>query len=221
MCHKCQLVRCIKRTAMDWVNCHGAHIPVLSSMVTTVASARDLGVVVDSQLTMSANVSSTCRSAYYQLRQLRPVIRSLSVNAAKTAVQAFVSTRLDYCNSLMNGIADGRMQRLQAVQNAAARLITGARRCDHISPALRQLHWLPVRQRVQFKLAVLVLKALHGLAPQCLTDDCQLVSTAGRRQLRSSDLWNALPISLRQSDLSLGQFRRALKTHLFDYVCRA
>ena len=137
------------------------------------------------------------------------------------------------------------IQRLQAVQNAAARLITGARRRDHISPALRQLHWLPVRQRVQFKLAVLVFKALHGLVPQCLTDDCQLVSAAGRRQLRSSDavtcvvprtrtclgdrafgnagprLSNALPISLRQSDLSLGQFRRALKPHLFDCVCRA
>ena len=72
------------------------------------------------------------------------------------------------------------MQRLQAVQNTAARLITGARRRDHISPAIRQLHWLPVRQRVQFKLAVLVFKALHGLVPQCLTDDCQLVSAAGK-----------------------------------------
>jgi len=64
----------------------------------------------------------------------------------------------------MNGIADGLMQRLQAVQNVAARLITGARRRDHISPVLRQLHWLPVRLRVQFKLAVLVFKALHGQA---------------------------------------------------------
>ena len=156
-----------------------------------------------------------------------------------------MSTRLDYCNSLMYGIADGLMQRLQAVQNAATRLITDARWRDHISPALRQLYWLPVRQRVQFKLSVLVFKALHGLAPQCLTDDCQLIAAAGRRQLRSSDavtyvvpqtrtclgdrafgvagprLWNALPINLHQSDLSLGQFRRALKTHLFDCVCRA
>jgi len=152
------------------------------------------------------------------LRQLRPVVRSLSVDAAKTAVQSFVSIRLDYCNSLMYGIADGLMQRLQAVQNAAARLITGARRR---SPVLRQLHWPPVRQRVQFKLAVLVFKELHGQAPQCLTDDCQLVAAAGRRQLQSSDphvlgdrafgvagprLWNALPISLRQPHLSLGQF---------------
>ena len=110
------------------------NIPVLSSTVTTVASARDLGVVVDSQLTVPANVSSTCRSGYHQLRQLRPVVRSLSVDAAKTTVQSFVSTHLDYCNSLVYGIADGLMQRLQAIQNAAARLITGARRRDHISP---------------------------------------------------------------------------------------
>ena len=146
----------------------------------------------------------------------------------------------------MYSIADGLMQQLQAIQNAAARLITGARRRDHTSPVLRQLHWLPVRQRVQFKLAVLVFKALHGQAPQCLTDDCQLVAAAaGRRQLRSSDavtclvprtrtclgdrafvvagprLWNALPISLRQPHLSVGQFRRALKRILFDCVCRA
>ena len=146
---------------------------------------------------------------------------------------------------LMYGIADGLMQRLQAVQNAAACLITDARWHDQISPVLRQLHWLPVRQRVQFKLAVLVLKALHGQAPQCLTDDCQLVAAACRHQLWSSDavtcvvprnrmhlgdrvfrvagprLWNALLISLHQPDLSLGQFRRALKMHLFDCVCRA
>ena len=104
---------------------------------------------------------------------------------------------------------------------------TSDHRRDHISPVLRQLHWLPVRQRVQFKLAVLVFKAMHGQAPQCLTDDCQLVAAAGRRQLRSSDavtcivprtctclgdrafgvagprLWNVLPISLRQPDLDL------------------
>ena len=143
-----------------------SNIPVLSSTVTTVTSARDLGVVVNSQLSMSANVSSrhTCRSAYHQLCQLRPVVRSLSADAAKTAVQSFVSTRLDYCNSLMYGIADGLMQRHQAVQNAAARLITGARRRDHISPVLRQLHWFPVRQRVQFKLAVLVFKVMHRQA---------------------------------------------------------
>jgi len=133
---------------------------------------RDLGLVLDSQLTMCAYVNSVCRSAYYQLRQLRPVVCSLSADAARAVVQAFVSSRLYYCNSVMYGTADSLIQRLQAVQNAAARLVTGTRRRDHISPVLRQLHWLPVRQRVTLKLAVLVFKALHGLAPRYLADDC-------------------------------------------------
>jgi len=71
-------------------------------------------------------------------------------------VQVFVTSRLDYCNYLLIGITDGLMRRLQAVQNAAARLITGTRRRDHITNILRQLHWLPIRQRIEFKLAMLV-----------------------------------------------------------------
>jgi len=104
---------------------------------------------------------------------------------------------------------------------------------------LRQLHWLPVYQRIKFKLVVLVYKSLNGLAPQYLVEDCELVAAADRRQLRSSDiatflvsrtytrlgdrafpvagprLWNSLPSNLRQSDLTLHQFLRALKTYLF------
>ena len=130
------------------------------------------------------------------------------------------------------------LRRLQAVQNATARLVTGTRRCDHITPVLQQLHWLPVRQRVEFKLAVLVYKALNNLASPYLSDDCQLVVITGRRQLRSSDnfsctmtcsssplgdrafaaagprLWNSLPIqNVRRLDLLLDTFRRKLKTY--------
>ena len=129
-----------------------------------------------------------CHSVYCCASRRVVFSDTVSVFSAKTAVQSFMSTCLDYCNSLMHVIADRLMQQLQAVQNADTRLITGAQRRDHISPVLRQLHWLPVCQRVQFKLAVLVFKALHGQAPQCLTDDCQLVAAAGRRQLRSSDV---------------------------------
>ena len=178
---------------------------------------------------MSANVSSTCRSAYHQLRQyvhcpsmLRRRLSSRSCQHAWTTAN---------CNSLMHGIADGLMQRLQAVQNAAARLIIGARRRDHISPVHRQLHWLPVR---------------HGQAPQCLTDDCQLVAAAGCRQLRSSDAVTCLVPRTRtcRGDRALYWCCRTTsverfahqppsvsplpwavstgaKTHLFDYVCRA
>ena len=113
--------------------------------------------------------------------------RSLSVDAAKTLVQAFISSRFYYCNALLYGVSDGLMRRLQSVQNAAARLVTGARRRDHITPILRQLHWLPVRQRVTFKIAVLVFQCLTGQAPTYLADDCQLTSDVSTRRLRSTD----------------------------------
>ena len=87
----------------------------------------------------------------------------------QTQVYAFVSSRIDYCNSILAGVSGQLLQRLQSVQNAAARLVTGARRSDRMTPILRQLHWLPVRQRITFKTAVLVYKCRHGMAPPYLS----------------------------------------------------
>jgi len=122
------------------------------------------------------------------------------------------------------------------VQNAAARLVTGARRCDHITPVLRQLHWLPVRLRVVFKIAGLVHQLLVGAAPAYLADNCRLLSDVGRRPLRSNPndmprthnklgdrsfsaagprLWNDRPPGLRLPGLTFDSFRQSLKSHLF------
>jgi len=215
-------------------------VPVLSSTVGVVGSARDLGVVTDSRLSMVDHVASVCRSAYYHLRQIRPTLQSLSRDAAKTLVQAFISSRLEYYNSVLYGVTDNLLQRLQSVQNAAARLITRTGRREHIiltCYVLQELHWLPVRRRIDFKLATLMFKSLHGCAPSYLSDVCKSAPEASRR-LRSSGAitcvipwsrtrlgdrsfdvagplpWNKLPASLRSSD-SLCQFRRQLKTFLF------
>jgi len=153
-------------------------------------------------------------------------------------VQAFITSRLDWCNALHYGISDELMRRLQSAQNAATRLITGTRRCDHISPVLRQLHRLPVRQRINYKIATLV-QSLSGHVPSYLADDCRLVTDAGVRRLCSADirtlvvgrtqssfgdrtfaaaasrLWNSLPSDIRQPDMSYRLFRWSLKTFLF------
>ena len=139
------------------------------------------------------------------------------------------------------GVADCLIRRVQSVQNAAARLITGARQQEHITPVLRQLHWLPVRQRVRFKLACVMYKSLSGQAPQYLADDVQLLADSGRRLLRSANyrtcvvprtqnsfgdrdfsvarprIWNDLPPELRHFDNSFGQFRNMLKSYLFMF----
>jgi len=103
-------------------------------------------------------------------------VTSLTVDTARTLVQACIASRLDYCNAVLHGITDNLLQQLQFVQNAVARLVTHTGRCEHITPVLRELHWLPVRRRVVFKIATLVFKALNNLAPPYLVDDCTLVS---------------------------------------------
>jgi len=103
------------------------------------------------RLTMADHVASVCRSAYYHLRQIRPTVQSLTPDGSKTLVQAFISGRLDYCNSLLYGMTNSLFQHLQSVQNAAARLITRTGRREHITPVLRELQWLPIRCRVDFK----------------------------------------------------------------------
>ena len=136
----------------------------------------------------------------------------------------------NWCNSLLYGVLQNLLKKAQSVQNAAARLLTSACRCDHITPLLRQLHWLPVQRRVEFKTVCLVHHSLASLAPTYLTTDIHLVSEYGRRPLRSPTdrtltvprthnrfgdksfavagpcLCISLPISLRQLS-SHGQFR--------------
>jgi len=193
---------------------------------------------------MSDHVAAVCRAGYYRLRQLRPTVKSLPVDAAKTLIQAFISNRLDYCNAALCGITDTLLRNLQSVQNAAARLLTRTGRREHITPVLRQLHWLPVSRRIDFKLAVLMYQISRGLAPTFLQDRCRLVSevSSGRR-LRSANvptfvvprirtklgdrsfaaagprLWNSLPGPLRQSE-TIATFQRHLKTFLFQIRLR-
>ena len=112
------------------------NISDISMLSTTIKVADFARVILDAELTMSAHVTALCRSGFFQLRQLRPFVRSLTTEAAKTLVQAFKSCRLDYCNSLLYGVTENVIRRVQSLQNAAACLITGARRRDHITPVL-------------------------------------------------------------------------------------
>jgi len=120
-------------------------MPLLSARVSFSTTVSDLGVLIDSQFSMSDYVASLCQSCFFQLRQLRQVRSSLTEEATKTLAHAFVSSRLDYCNSLLYAVNDGLLKKLQIVHNAAARVVTRARKFDHISLVLRELYWLPVR----------------------------------------------------------------------------
>ena len=201
---------------------------------------RNLGVILDENMTMSEHIARVCRNCYYQLRQIRRIKRSLTANSITLLVLASVHSRLDYCNSVLYSLPWSRLQLLQSVLNSAARLIRGLKRFDHISPVLIELHWLPYPQRVKYKVCMLMFKCLKGLAPAYLVAFCTKGSAvSGRSALRSAvrgDLvvpshrtdwglrafavagpscWNELPVELRDLTVSPATFAKHLKTHLF------
>ena len=140
-------------------------------------------------------------------------------DASKTLVQAFISGRLDYCNSLLYGMTDCLFQHLQSVQNAAVRLNTWTGQREHIRPVLRELHWLPVWSRVDFKLATFMYKTLHGRIPRYLSDDCQLISDASR-WLRSSNGPTCLHLPCHGPELVWVTDHLLLPDHRYWTVCQ-
>jgi len=151
-----------------------------------VSSVRNLGVTIDCSLTFRTHISRVVSSCFYQLRRLKDSIKSLPFDTAKTIMNCFVISRIDYCNSLLAGCPQYSLDRLQRVMNAAARMLCGAGSRAHVSHLLRKLHWLRISQRIDYKLCLLVYKAVHhGLAPYYLAEVCHTpTEDPGRMHLR-------------------------------------
>ena len=126
---------------------------------------RNLGAWFDSMLSMETHINKVCNSGFYYLHNLRRIRKYLSQDCLVTLIHAFVTGRLDYCNSLMYGLPQCQISILQRIQNAATRIALDLSEFCHITPALWQLHWVPVIKRVQFKILLLTFKAIHSLSP--------------------------------------------------------
>ena len=127
-------------------------ISVAGSPIKLQSSIKSLGIHLDSKMSFDKHVSEVCRTSYFHIRALRHIRSSLTTDAAKTVASAIVGSRLDYCNSLFAGTSALNLSRLQLVQNTLARVVAQKPRYCHITPVLIDLHWLPVRQRIDFKL---------------------------------------------------------------------
>ena len=138
---------------------------IKSSTVTPSSAVRDLGVYIDSGLTMQSHVRQTVSRCFAVLLQLRTVCRQVPPSVFQSLIVALSLSRLDYCNSVLFGLPANLIQRLQSVQNAAAWLTFRIRRSEHITPALISLHWLRVPERISFKLAVMTYRSIHGTSP--------------------------------------------------------
>lgn len=213
-------------------------LDILGSTIHFSRTVKNLGSHFDSSLTMEAHINSLCKLSFLELRRISHIRPFLTDEATKSLVSSFVLSRIDYCNSLFVGISSNLLNRVQRVQNSAARLILKKRKYDHATPMLKHLHWLPIRARIEYKIATLCFRCLNSIAPSYLKDLITPYTPA--RSLRSSDalklvvprvrlesygkrsfafaapsVWNALPLSLRRI-ATLSSFKTKLKTFLFQ-----
>ena len=231
-------------TPQQVLKLHTENIKVVNAQIFPSDCARNLGVWFDSHLTFERHISNVCKNSFYQLFNIRHIRKYLTRENTEKVIHAFVTSRLDYCNSLLLGLPDYQISKLQRVQNACARLVCDSPRYSHCSPLLRDLHWLPVKQRIIFKTLLITYRAIHGIAPVYIQELVKLKhsSEACGYRLRSSEdhtllkypsgkskitlgdraflyaapkLWNNLPAFVRQAQ-TLDQFKTRLKTHLFD-----
>ena len=159
-------------------------INISQHVVSTSKETRNLGEIFDSHLTMSSHINSKYCSASLALRNIGRVRKYVNQANTERLVHAFISSRLDYCDSLLYGLPTKEINKLQRLQNSAARLVTKSKLREHITPVLKKLHWLPVDHRKIFKVLLITFKIICGCAPSYLKD--LLEPYVPRRSLRSA-----------------------------------
>ena len=213
------------------------HINIGDCIISPADSVRNIGATLDKHMNLECQVNAVCKSAWYSLYQISKIAKYFSQEQLKSVIHACVISKIDMNNSLLVGLPTYLTRKLQSIQNASAKLISGMSRWDRGEPPLKELHWLPVQYRIQFKVLLLVYKSLNDKGPKYLKE--LLIPYSPSRTLRSTSsndltvprtrlktygdrafsvagprLWNNLPSSVRNST-SVPAFKKALKTHLF------
>ena len=218
----------------------GSGLAVAGSNIAFAVKLKSLGVTIDRTLSFDEHVRNVVKASNYHIKALRHIRPLLDKSVANTVACSIVATRLDYCNSLLYGTSKSNLVKLQRVQNTLARVVAGTRRREHITPVLKDLHWLPVEQRIEYKVALITHKVLKEKQPGYLAE---LVSVyEPPRQLRSSSqnlvarthvsrsklgdraftkaartVWSTLPTQIRNNTFT-PNFKTNLKTFIFRKV---
>ena len=213
--------------------------------ISPVSSVRNLGVILDKHLTFHEHITKTSQACFFHIRDLRRIRPYLSCETAATIGAGDVQSKLDYCNSLFLNLPGCEIDRLQFAQNSLARAIFCSSKYSHVTPILKSLHWLKIKERIIYKTASLTYKSITIPGQTCMSHLIKVMQLAITRSsklitlVRSSlpsrsklsnrsfqhaapQIWNSLPSNLQKSSfeshqplLSYEQFHRQLKTYLF------
>ena len=203
--------------------------------VSPSSKVRDLGVVFDKYLTFHDHISGICKSTHFHLRGIGRIRNLLTFDATTQLIHALITSRLDFCNSILYNLPNKQIDRLQRIQNQAARILKRIPRRNHIA-VLRELHWLRIHDRIIFKILLLTRKAVNNTAPEYLirlnvksttirtrasfdpwllcvppiSKPCANSFFARSFVYAAPKLWNALDL-----DIRLFPFKKRVKTHLY------
>ena len=215
---------------------HRSSVAVAGSNIKFSMKLKSLGVTLDQSLTFDDHIKNVVKASNFHIRALKHIRPMLSSEVANMVACSVVNIKLDYCNSLLYDTSKKNFDKLQRIQNHLARVVSGTARRDHIRPVLKALHWLPVTQRVQYKVAVITHKVLSTRQPQYLADivteynPSRHLRSSTQRKLAvrttnnrlgerafssaSAKVWNELPTELKEIT-EHRTFKKKLKTHLF------
>ena len=209
-----------------------------SSEISFSTNVVNLGVILDENLNFVANIKNCRRNSFFILRNLSHIRNNFTKSGFVSLVHAFVTSKIDYCNSLYANLPDSSLKLLRSVQNFAARLVFRRSLYCRISPILKELHWLPIAARIDFKILLLTYKAVHFSVPPYLASQLKFKTTdydlrhfdsllleepdshsdrMGDRSfsIYAPKVWNKIPYHIRSSS-STNIFKKQLKTYLFS-----
>ena len=213
-------------------------IDIDDDLIDVSESVRNLGFFLDKNLSMSVHITNLRKSCYYEIRKISHIRPFINEKCTIQLVVSLVLSKLDYCNCIMYGMSENNFNKLQLIQNHAARIVKKAPKSCSITDILISLHWLPVKQRVSYKIALTVFKcllvnnypsylkelitiyqparALRSGNKFLLAKPFKNLETFGKKSFHfaAPEVWNSLPLELRSCcDLSI--FKKKLKTHFF------
>ncbi len=211
-------------------------IMVGDTSVKVVDHVRNLGAYFDSSLTMSKHIDVKCRNASMHLYSIRKIRKFLTREACETLIHAFIFSQLDYCNALLYDLPDTQIRKLQRIQNFAARVVYKLPKFSHVTELFEELHWLRVRDRIEFKVLLFTFKAINcaSTTPSYICEMFKVQQSVRPSRVKKlivpkvkletfearslgfagATLWNNLPDYLR-SITDLDGFKTGLKTHLY------
>ena len=167
---KTELLIIVTNQQLSKIDVENTFIEIGNSRIKPTKNVKNLGIIFDQTLSFNSHIKSLNQKSYYQLIRLQQLKKCIDRPTLESIIHSFISSKIDNCNIIFYNLPKYQIQKIQRIQNSAARLLSGTSRYSRITPILKELHWLPVESRIKYKIILTTFKCLHGSAPKYLSN---------------------------------------------------